>query len=383
MRLLYVAPRYHTNQVPIMKGWAENGDAVLFLAQYYGAIESHDYCDLHKMKESWIYKLWKRRIEKKHNASDAETQLLDKFIPSIFDVYHTIENFSPDIIIVRSESIGNAIIVLICKILGKRRIVMYDQAPLYGYRKKIGWKGRIIHSLFPSVVFTPVLYTGNERNKKILDKRPHGYFVPLICNVVKTPKQYVRGGIVRILDIGKFRDYKNHFFLIDALSLIKNKDRFRVTIIGQLRNDDEKDYYKRLSDYVKKKGLNNIVSIKGDVPFNEMEGVYQEHDILVLPSKHETAGMVILEGMAHGLLVMCSSHCGLGCYLEENDCGYIFGLNDANQLKTQLELVLNKPAIIAENGGKAQAVVKDKYSFYNYRKSLNEITKQAFNYSII
>ena len=30
MKVMYVAPRYHTNQIAIMKGWIERGDKVAF-----------------------------------------------------------------------------------------------------------------------------------------------------------------------------------------------------------------------------------------------------------------------------------------------------------------------------------------------------------------
>ena len=41
MHILYVAPRYHTNQIPIMEGWLAHGDEVQFLVQYAG--QSEDY----------------------------------------------------------------------------------------------------------------------------------------------------------------------------------------------------------------------------------------------------------------------------------------------------------------------------------------------------
>ena len=44
MRVLYVAPRFHTNQIPIIRGWVKNGDQVLFISQFSGAVE--DYTDL-------------------------------------------------------------------------------------------------------------------------------------------------------------------------------------------------------------------------------------------------------------------------------------------------------------------------------------------------
>ena len=44
MRFLYVAPRYHTNQVPIIRGLKRKGHEVCFLSQYAGKVE--DYSDL-------------------------------------------------------------------------------------------------------------------------------------------------------------------------------------------------------------------------------------------------------------------------------------------------------------------------------------------------
>ena len=42
MRFLYVAPRYHTNQVPIIRGLKRKGHEVCFLSQYAGKVEDAD-----------------------------------------------------------------------------------------------------------------------------------------------------------------------------------------------------------------------------------------------------------------------------------------------------------------------------------------------------
>ena len=52
MRFLYVAPRYHTNQVPIIRGLKRKGHEVCFLSQYAGKVE--DYSDLTPDSDSGI-----------------------------------------------------------------------------------------------------------------------------------------------------------------------------------------------------------------------------------------------------------------------------------------------------------------------------------------
>lgn len=66
MRVLYIAPRYHTNQVPVMHGWKANGGTVCFMAQFCGVTEVHDDVQFHKMEQSamskWLYKQIEKNI---------------------------------------------------------------------------------------------------------------------------------------------------------------------------------------------------------------------------------------------------------------------------------------------------------------------------------
>lgn len=39
MNIVYIAPMFHTNQMPIVKGWVEHGDQVCFICQYRGKTE--------------------------------------------------------------------------------------------------------------------------------------------------------------------------------------------------------------------------------------------------------------------------------------------------------------------------------------------------------
>lgn len=41
MKFLYVAPRYHTNQIPIMEGLKGQGHQVSFFSHYAGKIEDY------------------------------------------------------------------------------------------------------------------------------------------------------------------------------------------------------------------------------------------------------------------------------------------------------------------------------------------------------
>lgn len=383
MRILYVGHRYHTNQVPVMKGWARLGVKVLFMSQYCGKIEDNDSVENYVMKESLISKVYYFRLKRKYKPSDVESRHNKYFIPSVIDIFFIIKKFNPDLIIIRGKTIGNAFVVAVCRLLGKKNIIIYDQSPLYYGKIVSGWKSSLLCSLFPKVSFTPILYVGKERNIIKLNKRVSCHFVPLICEALLFSHKYSDDGIIRILDVGKFRDYKNHFFLIDALSSIQDKKKYKVTIMGQLQNSDEIEYYNRLCQYVKNKNLEDVVLITGDVSFCEMDNIYAKHDVLVLPSKHESAGMVILEAMAHGLCVLSSENCGLSSYVDSNNCGFVFGISDPIQLSKQLESLAHSPEKIIEFGDKARKIVSVKYSFRQYLHALNDLTESSYKYNLL
>ena len=43
MKVMYIAPRFHTNQSAVVKGWIERGDEVTFISYYTAIIEDYSY----------------------------------------------------------------------------------------------------------------------------------------------------------------------------------------------------------------------------------------------------------------------------------------------------------------------------------------------------
>lgn len=383
MNILYVATRYHTNQVPVMRGWHEDGAKVKFMVQYCGTIESHDYVDLQVMRPSWLSRMLFRLFGKLYNSVKAENLKIKTFIPDLWDIYKTIKIFRPDVVIIRNYRILGIMVNFACKLLGVKNTVIYNQYPIYGMKKEHGsFVSRIFMAIAPSAVFSPVFYRGAYRKKE----RRTGlakYFIPLICDVPQTVRsEYCSDGKIRLLDIGKYREYKNHFFVVDAISKVKHPEKLELTIIGQLSNEAERNYYNRLNEYIKEKHLEDIVHLRGHVDFNEMESIYTNHDVLLLASKNETAGMVILEAMSQGLCVVSSINCGLSSYIDEYGCGLSFDIKTTDNLIRVLDSFTEKPTIIKELGQRAQQVTKEEFCFEKYKEGMNRMLQNEYNYSI-
>jgi len=363
-----------------LMGWRIRGVVVLFMAQYEVVSEVHDYVAFHLMKPSLFTRVYNRLADRMYNPSLAESKKNKAYLPQWRDLRRQIKSFRPQVVIIRNMSLGNALVCLACRMAGIRYLVNYTQTPLYreSSEKKPG--SFLAKKVFPGVSFTPVLYRGENRTTRNIPQAWYSpkFFIPLVCEAADVQdKTYCKDGIVHLLDVGKYRGYKNHYLLMDALAAVEDKSRFFLTVIGQLENSSEKEYYDKLSAYVREKGLAPYVDLRGNVPFSEMESVYRQADVLVLPSRSETAGMVILEAMAQGLCVMSGNNCGLASYLDDNDCGFVFSIADPTELTAQLNSL--DAEVIAGNGRKSVEVVKEKYGFQNYYEGLKHLMKEYYS----
>ncbi len=382
MKILYAAYRYHTNQVPIMHGWKSENAEVQFFVQYQGAIESHDDVEMHVMKPSSLSRILFKLFDKRYDPVKAENLKIKYFIPDFSDLYNAIKKFMPDVVIIRNYRVIGMYVHAVCKMLGIKNVVIYTQYPIYGIRKGKTLPSRIETQIAPSAIFSPVFYRGEYREKNMKTGMAE-YFVPLICDVPQTVRsQYCENGKIRILDIGKYREYKNHFFIVDAIARINHPEKFDVTIIGQLSNDAERAYYQKLEKYISERHLENVIHLRGHVDFKEMDTIYAKHDVLLLASKQETAGMVILEAMSQGLCVVSSINCGLTSYLDEYKCGLSFNTKTPDNLIGILNKMAETPAIIKELGQRAQQITKEEFCFNKYKECLDNLLKKEYNYSL-
>ena len=101
---------------------------------------------------------------------------------------------------------------------------------------------------------------------------------------------------LKALFVGRVNRLKQIEKAITALNFCKEKGLFiTLDIIGPISN---KKYYKELIQLIKQKGLVGEVVFKGNLNQQDLVKYYNEASVLLLPSQHESFGMVITEAMA-------------------------------------------------------------------------------------
>jgi glycosyltransferase involved in cell wall biosynthesis len=72
------------------------------------------------------------------------------------------------------------------------------------------------------------------------------------------------------------------------------------------------------------------------------------YDLLCLPSAFEMSPLVIQEAFTAGIPVLASNVYGNAEQITDGLNGWLFNCNDANDLEKKLQILINKPFMLAE-----------------------------------
>lgn len=176
-----------------------------------------------------------------------------------------------------------------------------------------------------------------------------------------------RGDKIRFTYIGYFGAHKGISTLLDALSLLDCKENIRINLVG---TGDQIDNYQH---QLKANQCKHLVKFWGKIPNNQIEKVYAETDVLVLPSIWpENQPVSITEAMAARIPVIASRMGGNIELVEDGNTGYLFDAGDAGQLAQKMRAFFADPAKLKELGENAYNRIANK-SFSNQVEKIIEI----------
>ncbi|MCJ7740070.1 glycosyltransferase [Candidatus Microgenomates bacterium] len=154
-----------------------------------------------------------------------------------------------------------------------------------------------------------------------------------------------------ILFVGRIDPIKDISFLIEAVDLLANqyrsfKNNFRVLLIGgdiNSRQFWQTNEVKKIKKLIEDKKLCCCVKFIGSRPHNLLPYYYSSSDVVVMPSKYESFGLVVLEAMACEGAIIASRAGGLQYLVKDKINGRLFDSGNVEQLKNVLWELLNDP----------------------------------------
>jgi glycosyltransferase involved in cell wall biosynthesis len=185
------------------------------------------------------------------------------------------------------------------------------------------------------------------------------------------PQRFAPDASVRragVLFVGRLTPHKGIDRLIAALP-----PGVELNIVGSSGHDPdlpERDY----PELLRRMAAQRQVSFLGPVTDDVLATLYQQASVLVLPSVQRTCygrciavsellGLAVLEAMASGTPVVCSSVGGLPEVVRHGDSGYLVEPGNVAELRERLTEILRNPQLAARMGRCARELVLERFTW--------------------
>lgn len=145
---------------------------------------------------------------------------------------------------------------------------------------------------------------------------------------------------LKILYVGKLEERRDVTFILKVFS--KVKERYNNSFLYIIGNGEEK-YTNEIKKVIDDLDLSKNIFWQEKCEQKYLSDVYKLADFFVLPTEYEIFGMVLLEAMLYGTVVLTTSNGGSCTLIQNKKNGFIFNQKDANEwANTICELWSNK-----------------------------------------
>lgn len=152
---------------------------------------------------------------------------------------------------------------------------------------------------------------------------------------------------MKLLYIGRFEERRDIPFIIDVFQKVleKNVDA-RLYMIGT----GDPEYIKKAFLYMENAGVRDKVIWQEKMEQKYLSCIYQHADFFLLPTEYEIFGMVLLEAMYYGNIVLTTRNGGSSTLIEHEENGFVFEKKDALQwANTILNVTEEKKKLIQKS----------------------------------
>jgi glycogen synthase len=303
----------------------------------------------------------RRKVREKHNIQVFEG-VVQRFKPDIIFIWG-MWNLPRSLLAFAEATYPDKIVY---------RFATYE--PTLPSQHEVYWRtpGRTWYSRILKGVFSPLALAMLAR-----EKQPHPLaFKHAICVSAATRNNLVKAGIpvenARIihtgLDAQQYLPGKNHrashtnhslnllyagriwpekgvdttIYALEKLVFARGFQNIKLSIVGS----GSPEYEQLLRGLVDRAGLSQFVTFSPYVPAEEMPGLFQKFDVLLVPSIwQEPFSRIVLEGMISGLVVIATTTGGTTEVLTDGKNGLLFAPGDAEDLAQKIVFVAANPEL--------------------------------------
>jgi glycosyltransferase involved in cell wall biosynthesis len=203
------------------------------------------------------------------------------------------------------------------------------------------WLDRLIENVFISRfdhLIIPSAYTLGSV-KAIVGEMPRAHIIhPGIerpaQNSFPQKRQYVPGRRVTLIFVGAIQERKGVVELIQAFSKVTYQDTY-LYLVGEI--EPRPEYVDKVRSAIRDHDLDHRACLCGRISTQELNRLYHEADIFILPSFHEGYGMVVAEAMHFGLPIITSNVTALPEIVEDGVNGLLVAPGDVEGIAKAID----------------------------------------------
>lgn len=244
------------------------------------------------------------------------------------------------------------------------------KAPIVGINHGVGYK--------QSLRADYILNVNEQIRQKTIDVGFDESKTMVVTNMIDVegfnhPKKVRFHKPLRIGIIGRIEYRKGFDILVHSLAVLKKRKVDFVAKFGGFVSGSD-NYLVSLKKIIKQKGLTRKIEFLGKV--TDKKSFYESIDMLIVPSRAEPFGIVILEGFKYSVPIISSETNGAKILIQNNENGLTFPIGNHIELAKRIELLIKHKDFankLVENGFDT---VKEKYSYEIVSEDINNKLKK-------
>lgn len=202
----------------------------------------------------------------------------------------------PDLTIINMSGHGSRYVFDLAKLIkrrGKSYIAMIGGIHMANHKKAISYYKNAHHIIVHTEAQKKKLQKTLSLNEKDIMVVPLGVDTDIFCPSDTTSKKH------ELLYVGRISRLKQIELCLETLAYVKKSgiNDLSLRIIGPV---SDVEYYRELKSITEALDIAKSVVFMGPIEQSGLLPYYQNADLLMLPSKHESFGMVMVEAMACG-----------------------------------------------------------------------------------
>lgn len=180
-----------------------------------------------------------------------------------------------------------------------------------------------------------------------------------------------------VLFVGRVQPLKGVDVAVEAVAQLANDDAHLMIVGGASGQEGEREVEK-LNALIAELGIGDRVSFVAPQPHYALSTYYRAANVVIMPSRSESFGLVALEAAACGIPVVAAAVGGLRTLVRDGETGFLIEGRDPADYAAALATILDNPERAAALGA-AAAILASRYPWSGLARRLAVIYRRLMD----